>query len=629
MRNKNKNAALRLTLLLVVMLLIGGISAWAQPLPDPVAHYPLRVDKYRNYIVVEPWDVSGNALHGSTYNTHSGGDTLMDPSFRRINFPDTSVAGVGYSYPCLQKEGTDSAYINIPSSVYNSTYTISFWFYYDGTMASFSQNIIQLPSLQVEMSVKKLFVNINNGSTLTRKYANNVVSDSDPGWYFIGIKSSDSAIVRKYQGSAAKYELVSTTNGTAYSTSISQIAGASFRSGLNNVRFYNQVLNDAQIDSIYKQDTSVAAKMYDTSMYMFRNVYAHYPLSSSDFKKNISRFSGRNGTAISGVTGATDRFSRTDSAASFSTSNAYITLPSFWGTYMDDYKIYTNDTPNPKGFTISYWMHITTNMSTPAGGINMPFDGSTHRTKVFYGRQSGEDLFGMQEILDRIGIFRYNDITATRYPWYLWLYDPMSFRNDIGWYHIVWVQYQDWMRMYIYKPDGEMVCNSYYIEIPEAIKSLTDWGLGNNAGTSASQTLILDDFKIFNWPLSPYDVNGLDSIERPPNGPYAKPCRSCLTMEEEDWDAHITRLEQDKFIMYPNPASDKVTLQMNVNEEEHIYLNVSGIDGRVYMRKEYDLVQGKNVFVLNDLEMPPGNYFVTITNSKSLNGSYKFTLLPH
>lgn len=618
---KNK-AAVRFTILLTVLLLICSTSVWAQPLPDPDAHYPLRVDKYRNYVVVQPWDVSGNANHGSTYDARSGGDTLMDASFRRINFPDTAVTGVGYSYPCLQKENTNDAHINIPD-VYNATYSVSFWVYYTSGLDA---AIVKLPTFTILIKSGKVHAATNNGTSVNGKTTAATGFSGGAGWYFVCVKSVDSVYIVKHGGTSVSKKQMSTNfNGPGYSTNTSQLLESSFVGGLNNVRFYSQNLTDDDVDNIYDQDVDIAAKDYNKHMYIIKNVYAHYPLSNSDFKKNVSRFPGRNGTVVSGVTGATDRFSRADSAASFPTSNAYITLPDFWGTYMDNYNIYTNDTP--KGFTISYWMNITSSMSTPAGGINMPFGPSDHRTKVFYGRESSQDVFGMQQILDRIGIYRYNDITASRYPWYLWLYDPMSFRSTTGWYHIVWVQYQDWMRMYIYKPDGKMVCNSYYIEIPEAIKTITEWGLGNNAGSSTAQSLILDDFKIFNWPLNPYDVHGLDSLERPPSQPLAKGgCQPCLTLGDPWSDSKPV---SDKFVMYPNPAQDKVTLRMNVNQDEQVMMSISAIDGKVYMTKEYDLHKGANIIELNNLSMPPGTYFVTILNSKSLSGSYKLTLLPH
>lgn len=628
MNTKYKNRKTRLHLFarrcMILMLLCIAQDAASQPLPPAVAHYPLRVNKYRDYIVAEPWDVSGNAHHGSTFDV--AGDTLYDKSFKRINFPDTAVSVTGYTYPCLQKEVFGNGHINIPN-VATANYTITFWIYFRSDMAGSVQTIVKLPNLQIQAYYGGIMVGINNGSTLTQKVSTGNHLMTTEGWYMVCVKSSDSTMVRKYQASGfAKTDLTWNVNGTPYSTGISQLLDQDCKGGYHNVRFYDQVLKDAQIDSIYKEDTLAAIKVFSPSSYVVKNVYAYYPLTTSDFKRNISRFTGRDGTTAFGVTGATDRYSRPDSAASFSVNNVYISLPAFWNTYMLNYTPYTNAPPNPKGFTISYWMNMTQSVSTPTGGIEMPFNSADHRTKIFYGRESNQDLFGMQQILDRLGIFRYNDITSTRYPWYLWFYDPLSLRTVTGWYHIVWVQYQDWMRMYVYKPDGTMFCNSYYIEIPGEIKNLTDWGLGNNAGGGVFQSLILDDFRIYNWPLDPQEVYGLDSLERPPSTPLNKSCGDCYTLGKE-WESSISVPVNDKIKIYPNPASNKVNIQLYMNKDEQISVALTNIEGKKFLANTYELHSGDNIITLDDLRLTPGIYFVTVIGNEEISGTYKLTIV--
>lgn len=614
--------ALRLLMATLLLLLCNIVTVLAYELPLPVAHYPLRVDRYRNYVVVQPWDVSGHARHGNTFDI--GANKLMDASFTRINFPNTDISQTGYTYPCLKKSTTADAHVNIPNleAVFGETYTIAFWFYYDGQRTTPS-TVVMLPKIKIQVSPSGVLLGSNAGPSYYMLLDKADIDMSAAGWYFIMIRSNKVVDCYPYGAHYSYSDTLKLYNAShmGYDPNTAQLLGTDFVGGVHDIRFYDEVLDENDFWNIFQEDEAVASGDFTTESYIDQCVYAHYPLSSADFKKNVSLFPNRDGTSVSGVSGASDRFGNADSAASFPTANAHIAMPPFWGSYFDDYHVYKNDTP--KGFTISYWMNITSNMSTPVGGIEMPFDASDHRTKLFYGRENGQDLLGMQQILDRIGVFRYNDITQNRYPWYLWLYDPLSFRNDPGWYHIVWVQYQDWMRMYVYKPDGEMVCNSYYLEIPQAISTLTDWGLGNNAGGSTSQSLILDDFKIYNWPLNPYEVNGLDELERPPSSPAAKPCSPCLTFDEE-----VARpLANDDIVIFPNPTRDKATIRMFVNEEEHVLISLVGIDGKVYLKNEVDLITGFNSIQLNNLDMPTGTYFVNVMNSKSLNGSYKLTIV--
>lgn len=253
----------------------------------------------------------------------------------------------------------------------------------------------------------------------------------------------------------------------------------------------------------------------------------------------------------------------------------------------------------------------------------MPFDSTSLRTKFFYGRKDNMDLFGMQQVADRMGIFRFNDITSSRYPWYLWLYDPLSFRNTTGWYHIVWVQYQNWMRMYVYKPDGTMVCNSYYIEIPEEMKNLTDWGLGNDAGSGASQSLILDDFKVYNWPLSPDEVRALDSLERPSSLPMAKDCNSCYAIDYTT-DRQIS--VRSSVSLYPNPASKHLTIEIDAIADEEVLITMAGMDGKIALSYTSKISEGNNKIELRNINVSPGNYLINISNSKTLNGSHKISI---
>lgn len=598
----------------LLLLLSPVIGALAQS-PVPQAYYPLLTDKYRNYLVVQPWDVSGNTRHGNTFD--SIGNTLYDAKLSRLKFPDTSSSSPNGLY-FVKKELQNKALINIPNPGINANqpFTISFWLYWNDGITPIRQTILKLPGLRIETDGFSLVVGRNNGTTLTRTKTSMFLTPFTYSWLFVSVKRSANGRDSVHFGWPPNLTNTATIpvdvggpNETGYPlTTPSQLLDSTFQGALANVRFYNTWLSNQQLDSIRAEELNQANGQYTANSYLIKNVYGYYPLNGSNVGKNASRFTGRDAITVSGVTKTADRFGRTDSAASFPTTNAYIKLPSFWGTYLSNYVPYTKN--NPKGFTLSYWINITQSLSSPSGGIELPFDSSDTRSKIFYGRNNNQDLFGMQKIVDRLGMFRYNDITATRYPWYLWFYDPISFRDTTGWFHVVWTQYNDWLTIHFFKPDGKYYCQSIYMEI-QNLNQLTDWGLGNNAGAGIAQSLILDDFRIYNWPFSPNEAQKLDSLERPPSLPMARACASCITKQEEPAKAIVTP-PASSLQIFPNPAKNSVTIKLNVQQEDQVLVTVYSTDGKAQLSKAYQLSKGNHQIILDNLNLANGLYFISI-----------------
>jgi hypothetical protein len=592
-------------------------QAMAQTLPFPVASYPLYMDKYRQYNVIQPWDISGNARHGNTYDPAT--QTFYDAKFERDSFPNNT------GIPCVNKPGADAVYITIPNPypqyTSSSSYTICFWVYWRSDMAFTDQTVIKTPDLEIRLNNSKIYLGIN-GSHSLQQYSSTTIFNGE-GWYFIVVASSHLSYTRKYQGTAYTSELEDENAGAPYSQNFSQILDASFRGKIALVKFYDDALTTSQLDALYQEDLNWALHTYTANdVYVKKNMYAYYPLDGggfNEFKKDaVTRFGNRDALSASGVTPAPDRFGNSNHALSFPQLNAYMQLPPFFGDYLNDYVAYNNN--KQKGFTISYWMYISPAQSSPSGGIGLPFTDSDPRQKIFYGAGGGNNLFGMQKIVDRLGIFRYNDIVAnSRYPWYLWLYDPLSFRAQEGWFQVIWVQYADWLRMYLFKPDGSCACQSIYLGIQDlSAANITEWGLGYRGGPSTSQDLRLDDFRIYNWPLRTEEVCALRSSESSGNTPCTI-CAQGVTVLRESTSTKKTTTEDttaplpDKGIqVFPNPANDQLTIRLPLKANTAVQVTLLNTEGKTVYKRQYTLQKGIQQIQLDHLNLLPGSYFIRL-----------------
>lgn len=607
---------------LYVLLCFTG-SGWFQQaiaqttLPFPVAHYPLYIDTFRQYKVVQPWDVSGNGRHGNTFDATT--KTFYDAKFKRDSFP--FPGGI----PCIWKPEADAAWVNIPDPFpqyqNGNPFTLCFWVFWQYDMTSTTETVIKLHGLQVRLEGEKMILGINNAQTLIR------LSTLDPsfsgeGWYFMALTDGGRTLyTRKYGASSHLQEMETIAPGSPYSINTARLMDTDFRGKLSQVRFYNTALPVEQLDIIYNEDIDWALHNINNNTYVKRNMYAYYPLDGAvfnDYKKDaVTRFGNRDAIVASGVVPAKDRFGRNDSALSFPLLNAYMELPPFFGDYLNDYEQYNNNIQ--KGFTISYWVFISPAQSSPSGGIELPFSDASPRQKIFYGTGIGDDsLFGMQKILDRVGFFRYNDIVPDqRYSWYLWLYDPISFRDLEGWCQVVWVQYADWLRIYLFKPGGISACQSIYLGIQDLTHpNIIEWGLGNHGGPSTGQTLALDDFRIYNWPLRPEEVNALHITEASnTNTLLSRACAAC-DLPETIVAKDSTGSKSDKAIeIFPNPANNYLTIRLPLKESKPIQVTILNTEGKPVFKRQYTLQKGMQQIILDHLNLLPGSYFIHLESS--------------
>ena len=68
-------------------------------------------------------------------------------------------------------------------------------------------------------------------------------------------------------------------------------------------------------------------------------------------------------------------------------------------------------------------------------------------------------------------------------------------------------------------------------------------------------------------------------------------------------------------LIYPNPASDNVHLQLNAVTNTQVAVRLIDMLGHQWLAKQYDLLQGENAFSLDVSSLKKGLYFVEVLNS--------------
>lgn len=226
----------------------------------------------------------------------------------------------------------------------------------------------------------------------------------------------------------------------------------------------------------------------------------YYPLNDASPRENINR---KDGTIHGNVQVFTDRFGNNKGAMRFS-DQSYISTPDFFSG-----SLYQN------GFTISFWLYIDTNYVKRTSLT--PWLDTDPVYRAFYAMNSDQVLLGFYHRGDRAVLDRYVvDMDGTARNYGIWYWDPVNFTARQGWYHI-FLSYQDnKMTAYLFYPNGQLEYALHYMGL-QNLAQVTDWGIG---GKSDASTSVIDDFKVYDQPLSKYQVRYQHSLESMPNGMY-------------------------------------------------------------------------------------------------------------
>jgi hypothetical protein len=69
-------------------------------------------------------------------------------------------------------------------------------------------------------------------------------------------------------------------------------------------------------------------------------------------------------------------------------------------------------------------------------------------------------------------------------------------------------------------------------------------------------------------------------------------------------------------VVYPNPASDKVSVMINATSSNNAQVNIIDIKGAIVKSINNKLVSGLNVMELSVADLPKGMYFVQVTSNE-------------
>ena len=633
------------------------------------AHYPLMTEKYKTVYVLQAWDVSGNAQHGNTWDPlnerYYESKSKSDYGFTGIpylgfefpthngaakNMPDIRQKTVLYKPAVPGSEPVD-LHVDIPDPLPNLTsattpFTVCFWL--NVADVNTQQTLIHTPHLGVWLKDKKIYVEHASSSTVARS-ASDMVTAPDT-WYFIAITAPIPSY--KFYVSGPNGPAVFENDPSAFTFSIplikSQILDADFKQGsIFGVRFYKSVLDAYSISDIITEDKNFGANDLPASTprvgdnhYIKKNMYSHFPFDKQDneaidvMKKNlITRFGANDALTISNATAVDGRNANPGAAVKLS-GGGRLTLKPFFGNYLDDY---TSSAVNedqshtyPKGFTISFWIKLVDHVESDRGVIYPPFDNLTPRSRIFGltdhsqpGNQNSPLIWGYSRINDRLSIRRYNDDVNPnlpghwRFAWELWHYDPVSFNDSYyeQWYHVVYSQYAEWFKTYIYNPDGTPACQGVLWELQQALKnnpSVREWFIGSPTSETQSSVpdLVLDDFKIFNWPLIPSEVDAVHESETQTNPSTA--ARGCACSGDPAIEDDPVPTERGGITVYPNPATDKLTISLKTMEEGTVQYRLTDMQGRAFRTGSQKLGKGRQTIQLDGLNLVSGIYILRV-----------------
>ncbi len=571
-----KNIA-KLSLWVVIINLWFPLSSKAQDLLRPVAHYPL--DVQLNYSLtryeLRTWDASGNAYHANTVNLENKGQVITTPN-DHINdgrfwynwFPENAEASSKFDkskrafvyegFTCIKNDNAnDDPYINIPDfSNHNlmdyqndfKGFTISFWLYWDATNSSKNMPIIASQDFGVNVVNGEVYLHYadpNTNAHLSVKSGEKIYYGE--GWYFIAAAIDKNVLSNKtvkfyydrYPSVSSK-SIDSITVTNAFQTAVDPAAsgkgkimgqfqqhgfdyGDPFVGSLSNLRIYDQKLSADALEVLVENDLSAPNTL--TKAHRLRRPYAHYSFDGSnaaEYQKNeVGDFGPRHISSSTGtISSVANRFSKSRKAIKLA-AGAQMNFPAFFGdNYLSNFNPY--DIENPKGFTFSFWIKIDENLTSSTQTVSEPFDKANDAiNQLFVGESAnGDPLFGLELINDRIGLYRYTEINGVKHKWYLWMYDPMSFRNrGQGWYHIVWSYASMRSMMYMWEPNTDVsdcqcgtgnstcVCRALNFELQD-LSDVTNWKI------AAGKDLILDDVKIYNYPISEDEAKALHTYDQ-------------------------------------------------------------------------------------------------------------------
>lgn len=517
---------------LTLMLLL--IATYLTEAQTPVAHYPLSVETIhtrdprgfidKSFWIAKvpdafPYDISG---YGKHLTIQDFVQTIAGTYIRTYNYEATPI-GKRFG---LQKN-TDPFDIEYPG-LYNSgdDFSVSLWVKMPAAGAAGTLIKDQAFTVEVESSSSsgtyqfKITFPGNVGSIVVGTITGNT-------WYNLSFTYQNSsktvnAYVHDFQGSLNDNNLNVLSASPIVNKTItsSMLQTGMIGYALHNIKFFDVPVTASRIKKMVSEDLDYFQERTTGLRYM---QYSLKPVFDHPFTGG----------------GKGDRFGTGD--AGEMSSAITIPSPNTISSYFTDGWAYqrnhvdgnlgalgtgANFDHYNKGATISFWIKVTQNWNEKD---HTTFN-SSGTTNYLEGKDgSGNLLFGVGSKNSRIGVWRYaKRADNTKHPYFLWFLDNASLNHRNGWVHIVIVSDQLFTKAYVLNANSDLDLsfkkwgNAYSLTAEELkawaqaplrkayfptqdLSSVTDWKIPANPGVE------IDDFKIYNWPMTDEQVKDMHS----------------------------------------------------------------------------------------------------------------------
>lgn len=647
----------------VLLFLLSGLSQGLTQtsLPLPTAHYPLEAyDKnptvgYQRFLLIRPWDVSGQARHGQIMGDNAFDNTIQPGKYKGFEAGkwigeapnNTTVANFR---PCLKKSTENhskDSYIAIPppfgdSDISQTGFTFSFW-YNPGD----SKSDIILMTKRFSVAAVLGNVRIHHSYNGTNQVIDFPIAQGAlqlNAWTYVCLVYDH--VAKKfycYQEGHTTYNamLNSTPNRFEYTNPsmnfaqdllpVDRICGEKFSGEISNFRFYDSPLSATQVNEVKKIDLHWSNRTHDPNSYIEKGAFMKYTFDGGSMNESMN---GLQGTSFGSVSPTTDRFATANNAIHFSGNNAYIETPSFFDATMP---VIPYD-PSVGGITFSYWVKTDAAHEFPSNPDTLQnlynnFGGTTK--KIFYANNAQNDeLFGMQRFKGALGQIRYTQNAQNQLQsWFFWLYDRIAFaRQADKWYHVIYVQHPNWQKIYVAKKDDAIDCLceetdincwehcrcAYNYQGIQDLSNATIFGFGNNQGKAIAN---LDDVRVYHWPLSPQEVKVLHEVES------TSPSQSMIAQDEElvpfieqtVVTTNVIETNEDMrstldgknetgatefgnvLKVLPNPTTNKLNAVFETAKSGMVTLEIFDVTGRLFYHNTLQLPAGPHNILIDNL----------------------------
>lgn len=572
MKKQNKKFGL-------VLLLMTLSNCMVAQYIKPNVHYPLDAKlmfpsiSYAKFMIVNPYDAGGEGRHA----TIVGEQSLLEGD---------APGGVLTS---MKKASGVASYGTIPDPFANHNVAngaaISFWIKPDNS--SGEQLIISTSKFQITRSGTSIIV---NGTTV----ADFLWPDT---WSFMCFTLSQAGEARIF---TTFYPVGSLTNSilpfpfNIGNSSISQIMSTEYGGSIRDVKFYLRPLDPAEVEQVYSHDVEWMEQT-DDPHFILNGMKAYYPVNFIG-NNPLEDHAGDNDGIQQYALAEANRFGVSNEAVDFNIGKYSRVPESFFGNTYDP----------REGITVSFWTKILNSVSGPTDGVAPPYTKDDSYFAAVSGLDaSGDALFGMYKVVDRLGVYRYTDNGMDKLPYYFWFYDDASFRNQAGWYHIVLTYFPNYMKIYVGKPDGTFICRYNYQGLAtQDWSDIVNWYIGSPGIDAMGH---FDEIRFYNWPLSELEVNALHNYEmiNPSGGGGGANAHQHPEMETKE-----------SVIVYPNPAENSFNVQFNLEERSEVSIVMRDLMGKEALTDQSLLSPGRNVKTFDRTNLSSGIYVIEVNTGK-------------